>query len=99
MSKKAKRLETMPQMCKTCPFREGGEAWTHVRSFLEKRALSEATPICHSTGKALTKNVFKESRYCRGARDFQNLIFHRMGFIEAPTDEAWNKKAMELGVI
>ncbi len=93
-----KRLKTMPAMCATCPFRSGG--WKHVQDFLKARALSEATPICHSTGKHLSKKrVFKDSHYCRGARDFQNQVFYNMGFIEAPTDEMWNKKAIEMGLI
>jgi hypothetical protein len=78
-------------MCKTCPFRQ--EGFTEVRSLLSDRALTEATPICHSTGSSMVTlrrhKVFKKSHLCRGARDLQLQVFHRLGVIDAPTDEAW----------
>ena len=87
----------MKAQCATCPFRD--EGWTDVRSLLEKRALTEATPLCHSTGpKALSKRISKKALGCRGARDFQLKIFFAMRFIEAPTDQAWEKKAKELSL-
>lgn len=84
--------------CKTCPFRAGG--WTHVRELLEQRALTEGSPICHSTGKALVRHGGKrlKAHICRGARDFQLTIFHRLGVIEKPTDEAWQKRLDEIEV-
>lgn len=89
-------LPIMPAQCKTCPFWDDGYA--EVRGLLMLRSLGEATPICHSTGdKPLTnKPVFKDSHLCRGARDFQIRFFHRIGFIESPTDEAWFKKLAEI---
>lgn len=92
----ARQMHVMERMCATCPFRDQG--WVEVRDLLTKRALREATPICHSTGRALSKKRLGPSRLCRGARDFQLTVFYRMGFIEAATDEAWNKKRKELGV-
>ena len=91
-----KRLEPMKHSCSTCPFRDTG--WTEVRELLQARALStEGTPICHSTGPgALTKRVSKKAKACRGARDLQLRVFFVLGFIEADTDEAWDKKADEL---
>lgn len=88
-----KPLPTMASMCATCPFRN--EGWTEVRELLQRRALTEGTPICHSTGKALTERLGK-AHLCRGARDFQLIMFHRMGFIAAPTDEAWEGRWREL---
>lgn len=77
--------------CRTCPFREDG--WTHVRSLLEQRALTEGSPICHSSGKALTRHDGErvKAHICRGARDFQLTIFHRLGVIAEPTDAAWEQ--------
>lgn len=82
-------LEPNKERCKTCPFRDTG--WTHLRGFLEHRAMTEATPICHSTGpEALVDNPISEQELaCRGARDFQIMLFHRMGVIAQPTDECW----------
>lgn len=97
MKKRAVDLPIRPKMCKTCPFRAGG--WKEVRPLLEERALSEATPICHSTGKALVVHgVRLKAHLCRGARNFQLEYFHRIGFIEAATDEAWEQKVQELGI-
>lgn len=84
--------------CPTCPFREDG--WTHLRDLLTERALTEGTPICHSTGKALVsrKKRLGKARLCRGARDFQLTVFYAMGVIAAPTDAAWQAKREEWGV-
>lgn len=91
-----KPMPVMPKQCSTCPFRTGG--WEHVRPLLVERAMNEATPICHSTGrKALVKNS-KRAHICRGARDFQLQFFAGIGFIEAPTDKAWQVKCDELGI-
>lgn len=91
-----KKLPIMPVQCSTCPFRDGG--WTYLRPLLVQRAISDGTPICHSTGLALTKRVRGRAHLCRGARDLQLMIFHRIGFIEARTDEAWDKKCVELNM-
>src|SRR5881394_3133889 len=88
-----KILPVRERMCKTCPFHEAG--WTHVRGFLIQRALTEASPICHSTGKSLVKCEGK-AQVCRGARNFQLDYFHRIGFIKAPTDAAWTERLKEL---
>jgi hypothetical protein len=88
-------MPVMPAMCATCPFRDTG--WTEVRALLQQRALSTATPICHSTGHALTKRL-GPSHLCRGARDFQIQIFYRLGVIDAPTEEAWIRKQRERGL-
>jgi hypothetical protein len=93
-------LVPMETMCPTCPFRP--EGYTEVRSLLVERATSEATPICHSTGD--TEIVPPEDRLdanpraCRGARNLQLQRFAKMGFITAPTDEAWFAKCKEMGL-
>lgn len=95
-----RRLETMKSKCATCPFRD--EGWTEVRELLEQLALTQATPICHSTGSTALvghrKRASNRQLLCRGARDLQLMVFHRIGFIAAPTDEAWEEKRKELGV-
>jgi hypothetical protein len=90
-----KKLPVMKAQCATCPFRE--EGWTEVRALLTKRALSEASPICHSTGpEALVKTKLKKPHICRGARQLQAQIFYQMGFLPEPTIEAWQTKVDEL---
>lgn len=53
---------------------------------VEQRVLIEASQTCHSTGVVHGKS---DTHLCRGARDFQIQIFHRLGVISSPTDEAW----------
>lgn len=94
------RLEVMPTNCKTCPFREDG--WTDVRELLVERALNEGSPVCHSTGSTAlvprSKRASGRQKLCRGARDLQLKMFHGLGVISAPTDEAWDAKAKEMGL-
>lgn len=77
----------MPKHCATCPFHAAG--WTELRGLLSERAL-RAAPLCHSSGrKALQPGGPARAHVCRGARDLQLQIMYRLGFLAAPTDEAW----------
>jgi hypothetical protein len=90
-----KKWEVTKVQCATCPFRD--EGWKHLREFLTVRALTKGSPICHSTGPgALVKAKSKKALICRGARLLQAQVFHRLGFLDEPTIEAWEKKAGEL---
>lgn len=77
------KIEGMPLnkvKCETCPFR--GEGCPEVRSKVEQRVLTQASQVCHGTcNKTL----------CRGARDFQLQIFHRLGLLKEATDECWTE--------
>ena len=95
-----KNLQGIPvrkAFCKTCPFLDTG--WTDVRPLLIERALTDTSPICHSTGgeDALVRSQ-GPARICRGARDLQIQVLYRMEFLESPTDAAWEKKRQELGI-
>jgi hypothetical protein len=93
-------MKIMPVQCKTCPFRDDVDG-IHKAAMAPtiEVVLSKASRICHSTGKnAFHKRTGKREMLCRGARDYQLMIFHRMGFLEAPTDAAWLKKCRELGI-
>jgi hypothetical protein len=96
--KKPVSLPVMPVKCATCPFREGSKT-EFLRDYLSKASLENAR-ICHSTGRnnAFNKRTGRPDHICRGSRDFQLQIFYRMGFLSAPTDEAWAAKRKELGV-
>lgn len=91
-------LEPNKKCCTTCPFLKGG--WNMLAPFLTERALTEATPICHSTGPLALKKpaISEEPRACRGARDIQLRYFTSCGFISEPTDKAWAEKCKELGI-
>jgi hypothetical protein len=90
------RTPVMRKKCPTCPFSE--EGWSEVRELLEQRVLSEGSPVCHSTGPGAIseKTLCKQDRLCRGARDFALSILAGSGFLDAPTDAAWEAKAAEL---
>ncbi len=71
--------------CKSCPFNDDG--YIPARERIKLTVLSEASHICHITNSSL----------CRGSRDYQLVIFHRMGIIQEPTDKSWDEKRTELG--
>jgi hypothetical protein len=93
-----KLLPVLKAQCATCPWREGSPH-AYLKESLED-TLMECSRICHSTGSnnAINKRTGKPPMLCRGARDIQNQTWFDMGFIEAPTDEAWDKKLVELGL-
>jgi hypothetical protein len=71
-----------------------------LRADLEQCAATRASRICHSTGSnAINENTGKREKLCRGARNTQLAILHRMGFLRAATDAAWNAKCRELGIV
>ena len=82
----------MKAMCVSCPFAENG--CIEVRNAVQSRVLEHASQLCHHP----RISGHKETHLCRGARDFQLTIYYRMGFIMAPTDDAWTAKCRELGI-
>jgi hypothetical protein len=92
-----KPMPVQPAMCATCPFRPKSK-YAHLAPSLAQSAVTEATRICHSTGSnnAINRRTGKPPMACRGARDIQLRMFAGSGFIEAPTDAAWNKKWREI---
>jgi hypothetical protein len=91
------RIPVRETQCATCPWREGSP-YAHLREDLERSALSEASRICHSTGSnnAINARTGLPERICRGSRDVQLRVLHGIGFLEAPTDAAWEKKWSEI---
>ncbi len=83
----------MPAKCKTCPFGPNGDP--QLAHAVLDRTLFQSSQICHHP--VLKKK--KETHLCRGQRDEQLVLLHRMGWIEEPTDEAFTKRSRELGVI
>ena len=82
----------MPAMCKTCPFGPDGDK--QLAASVLDRTLFQSSQICHHPvlhGK-------KETHLCRGQRDEQLVLLHRMGWIEEATDAAFAKRSRELGV-
>lgn len=80
MSKNIAGFKVNKVCCKTCPFSDGGSL--QVRQSVQRRCLSVGSQLCHGTGN---------KTLCRGARDFQLQIFHRLGVLKEPTDKCWRE--------
>ena len=90
MSKNIQNYPVMKKQCKTCPFNKdnrGRYQDPKLVDRIKRDVLSEASQICHHP--VLTNKL--ETHLCRGARDFQLQIFHRIEFLEEATDEAWER--------
>ena len=87
----------MPEMCATCPFREDRDGVDEVRTGVMQRVLTEGSQTCHSTG--IANGEPHDSHLCRGARNFQLEVFARLGVIDEPTDEAWDKRCHTMGLV
>lgn len=93
MVRRRRDVSTWPVMascCSSCPFSDGGDA--QIRARVQLSVLSEASQICHHPRLSSRP----ETHLCRGARDFQLQVFHRIGFLEEPTDAAWEAKLKEV---
>jgi hypothetical protein len=91
-------IPVCPTKCATCPFRPGSK-YAALAPGLAASALGDASRICHSTGSnAINRRTGKKPRLCRGARDVQLRAFHATGFIDAPTDQAWQAKCRAMGI-
>lgn len=87
----------MAKQCATCVLRcdeRGRYVDPVLANRVIERCLTQASQICHHP--ALSGKP--ETHLCRGVRDYQLMIFHRIGFLDAPTDEAWQAKANQLGI-
>jgi len=90
-------MKVAKKQCATCPWRKGSP-YEYLRSYLEEASL-KTSRICHSTGSnGINKRTGKPSRLCRGSRDFQLQFFHRINFLEEPTDACWEGKRKTLGL-
>jgi hypothetical protein len=83
-------MPVKPKQCSTCPFGPNGDQAT--RTMVEGRLL-QVSQTCHSTGAV---NGKPDTHVCRGARDWQLQILHRLGFLESPTDKCWEEKASSI---
>jgi len=77
----------MKKTCPSCPFGEGN--WSEVTDMVKGRCITKASQICHHP----RLHNKRESHLCRGARDFQITIFHRLGVLKEPTDKCWRENA------
>ena len=90
MAKDISNFPVMKGICPTCPFKRdeaGVEKCQEIADMVRVRCMTSASQICHHP-RLHGKN---ENSLCRGARDYQLQMFYRIGFISAPTDEAWEE--------
>jgi hypothetical protein len=84
----------MSSCCPSCPFRKderGREACPEVTFQVKSNALKGINQFCHSTpGGGPGETPGPKTKLCRGARDHAAMLFHRLGLLDAPTDEAWD---------
>lgn len=85
-------MPVMAAKCTSCPFREGGDP--DLRARVSSLVLTEASQVCHHPAIAGKP----QTHLCRGARDLQIEMFHRLGVIDSPTDEAWAQAAKRAGL-
>lgn len=76
----------MKKQCISCPFGPDGDKEVMCR-VMER--LLRVSQTCHHSG-----GIYKpDTHICRGARDWQLTILHRMGILPEPTDAAWTAHA------
>lgn len=95
---RGRRKNAPPQdvQCATCIFRHDGnqvELEPGVMEGILKYLLEGRGHLCHSA-----KRGKDTERTCRGGRNFQLEIWHRLGHIKAPTDEALKEAMIENGI-
>ena len=85
-------------MCSTCPFRAGSPYAFLVPDLTESAMIT--TQICHSTGSnnAVNRRTGIKPHICRGARQVQLKVMHQISVIDAPTDAAWNRSRVMMGM-
>lgn len=81
----ARDMPIMQQKCASCPFREGNDL--ELRNRIMERTIFQASQICHHP--ALKGK--QQTHLCRGARDEQLNLLHRMGMIHEATDKAFKE--------
>lgn len=90
-----KRSALKKTQCASCPFRDAGTG-RHGGIVLSpgafekicRKVISGTNHLCHSTDKHI----------CYGGRELQLRVLCSKGFIEAPTNEAFDKAMRECGM-
>lgn len=93
------RYDVMPAQCATCVFRTDGNAIDlkpgrveQIKAYL----INGTSHICHAGGHVRGSRGKGPRLACRGGRDWQLQIWHGMGILDAPTDEALEAKYREV---
>lgn len=86
----ASRMEVMKTACATCPF-EGAHP-VHLRldalaEYTESIVTYQSQHLCHTADN---------KKLCRGGRNLMLRVMHVQGLIDEPTDEAFDRKRIEV---
>lgn len=86
-----KSLPVNKKRCHTCPFSNNQQLAADV---ISRNLENMSSQICHATeGENRTPQSL-----CRGHRDILLNLFHGMGYLTEPTDEAWDTLRKKLKV-
>jgi hypothetical protein len=93
------RYPVQSRQCKTCIFRPNlsilrGEELAKIQNYL----LTGRTHLCHSADQNNPQAKKINTHACRGAGTLQLEVWHRLGWINEPTDEALVKSLQSLGI-
>ena len=90
-------LKANRDFCKTCPFKPNKHGYYQMPD-VAARAIEQCgfdrQQVCHGTEGPNRK----ATSLCRGHRDYLLQLFFRLGWIEAETDEAFEKAMTELNL-
>lgn len=89
MSATKSLIPVMLAKCATCPFGKNGDQRVKIRVI---NRLHKNSQFCHHPRLSGSK----ETHLCRGARDEQLTLMHRLGVLEQPTDQAWDEARIRL---
>ena len=79
----AKYMVSLERPCKSCPFAGSDPIQLspeRLNQIYRDVFTFSGSHLCHSAGNQML---------CRGARDLQISLSHRLGFIKGPTDKAF----------
>ena len=77
--------------CKTCPWRPKSPL-NHTVPEIAQKAITEHNHYCHNEQlEGRTPTIL-----CRGTRNYQLKIFHKLGVLAEPTDDCWKETLKSL---
>lgn len=86
----ASAMKVMPERCRTCPFggREPVELHPEALAQYTRNVVTlQSQHLCHSRNN---------KQICRGGRELLLRVLYAMKLIDAPTDEAFERKTREM---
>ena len=93
------RYPVQPRQCHTCIFRPNSQMLRSQRlGEIQAYLMQGNTHLCHSPDLAEPGSTGINTHACRGGRDWQIQIWHRLGLIDEPTDAALDLAMRAAGI-